>query len=137
MVKKKIKEVIPKSLRTWFLIHFVLDYLFGIPLLFFPEYFLLFCNLPPVTDLLSLRLVGAALLGIGGISLLSNKAGFETYNSLLNLKIIWSVSALIGILIAMNQGYPSKGWLFFFIFLVFSLIWIYYKLRINNYLNLK
>ncbi|MBS3171858.1 hypothetical protein J4449_04580 [Candidatus Woesearchaeota archaeon] len=135
MVKKKIKEV-PSSLRTWFLIHFIVDYLFGIPLLFFPEAFLRFCGLP-VNDLLPLRLVGAALLAIGGVSYLNNKSGFETYNSLLNLKIIWSVLAVLGILVTMSQGYPSKGWLFFFIFLVFSLIWTYYKLKINNIFKLK
>ena len=78
MVKKKIKEV-PSSLRTWFLIHFIVDYLFGIPLLFFPKAFLRFCGLP-VNDLLPLRLVGAALLAIGGVSYLNNKSGFETYN---------------------------------------------------------
>jgi len=76
-------------------------------------------------------------LAIGGVSYLNNKSGFETYNSLLNLKIIWSVLAVLGILVTMSQGYPSKGWLFFFIFLVFSLIWTYYKLKINNIFKLK
>ena len=130
MVKKKIKAV-PNSLRTWFFIHFLFDYLFGIPLLFFPKQFLILFGFP-VIDFFAARLVGAALLGIGGVSLLSNKTGFETYNSLLNLKIIWSLSAIIGILITMSQSYLAAEWLFFFIFLVFSLIWIYYKLKINN-----
>jgi hypothetical protein len=130
MVKKKTKEV-PNSLRIWFCIHFLLDYLFGIPLLFFPEQFFGLFSLP-VFDTFSARLVGAALLGIGGVSLLNNKSSFETYNSLLNLKIIWSVSAIIGILISIVQGFSRIAWLFLFVFLIFSLIWIYYKLRINN-----
>ncbi len=86
MVKKKIKEI-PNSLRNWFFMHFLFDYIFGIPLLFFPGQFLNLFNIQ-VGDLLAIRLFGAALLGIGGVSLLSNKANFETYNSLLNLKII-------------------------------------------------
>ncbi len=58
-----MKEV-PNSLRTWFVIHFIADMLFGIPLLFFPEFVLPLLGWG-VVDPISTRVVGAALMGIG------------------------------------------------------------------------
>lgn len=112
---------VPISLRRWFLIHFVVDMIFGIPLLLYPQF---------VADLLGIglvepvtaRLVGAALLGIGGASFFAHKKGREVYDSLLNLKIIWSVSAIIALLISRPILWPIVV-----IFGVFSLVWIYYK----------
>lgn len=33
---------VPKSLKNWFIVHFIIDYIFGIPLLIFPVTFLSF-----------------------------------------------------------------------------------------------
>ncbi len=119
---------VPASLRVWFVIHFIIDFIFGIPLLFFPAQILRFAGWPAI-DVFSARLVGAALLGIGGISLLARNAERETYRNLLGLKIIWSVSAIVGIILSL-PGYPLFGWLALILFAVFSIIWIYYRLRI-------
>ena len=55
---------VPKSLRAWFVVYFVVDILFALPMLFVPDIFMpLFgwSDVDPITS----RLVGAALLGIG------------------------------------------------------------------------
>ena len=55
--------MVPQSLRFWFVIHFVFDFVLGVPLLVAPVWFLTlfgFENPDPFTA----RLVGAALLGM-------------------------------------------------------------------------
>ncbi|MBI2671424.1 hypothetical protein HYX16_00660 [Candidatus Woesearchaeota archaeon] len=128
---KNAKEV-PNSLKIWFLIHFVIDYLFAIPLTFFPNSFLKILGWT-IVDNLSARLVGAALIGIGGISLLENKSSLDIYNSLLTLKILWSLAAIIGITISISEGTaPKIIWSILIIFIMFSILWIYYKIKLKQ-----
>jgi hypothetical protein len=56
--------VVPPSARTWFVIHFVADVLFAVPLFFFPETTLSLLGWTDV-DPAATRLVAAALFGIG------------------------------------------------------------------------
>lgn len=78
-------------------------------------------------DPLASRLVGAALIGIGGISLVRHNASLDSYRSLLGLKLIWSFFAVIGILITMLYNHSFFfGWLILVVFAVFFLIWGYY-----------
>jgi hypothetical protein len=123
---------IPSSLRYWFVAHFVIDFLFAIPLLVAPMATLNFLGLEITTPEATLlaRLVGAALIGIGGTSLLANKKGPESYNTLLTLKILWSNMALLAILISILEGAPDQIWGLFAIFFVFAIVWIYYKKKI-------
>ena len=61
--------MVPRSLRFWFVVHFVVDFIFAVPLLLAPVWLMTlfgFESPDPFTG----RLVGAALLGIGGESLL-------------------------------------------------------------------
>lgn len=122
---------VPNSLKIWFFIHFIIDYLLAIPLLFFPDYFLRYLGwITP--DIFLARLVGAALIGIGGVSLLQNKSSLDSYNSLLTLKILWSLTAIISIILSILEGTtPKIIWLILIIFIIFSILWIYYKLKIN------
>jgi hypothetical protein len=76
---------------------------------------------------LTARLTGAALAGIGVNSLLMSAKGIESYSSMLSLKIVWSVSAIAGIVITIAEGGPFSLYIFLSIFSVFSLVWIYYK----------
>ena len=122
---------VPNSLKIWFLIHFILDYLFAVPLILFPSQFLKFLGWITI-DNLSARLIGSALIGIGGVSLLQNKSNLDSYNSLLTLKILWSIAAIISILISISEGAPEISWLILIIFLIFSSIWIYYKIKIKK-----
>ena len=120
----------PVSLRRWFIIHFIVDYLFAIPLFIAPAWFLSLFGFT-VIDPVTARLVAAALFAIGSISLLSRNESVNIYNSLLKLKIIWSVSAIAGLLVSLRQGAPVLLWPIALVFGLFSGIWSYYlwKLR--------
>lgn len=120
---------VPKSLRVWFMVHFIVDMIFAIPLMVNPVWFLGLFGFNLI-DPLTARLVGAALIGIGGESFFMNKKGIESYHVLLTLKILWSVSAVVAIGLSIFQGGPKSEWLFLAIFFVFSIIWIYYKRRL-------
>lgn len=102
------KEV-PQALRNWFLVHFIIDIVFAIPLMFIPVLFLGSLGWQ-VVDPVAARLVAAALFGIGLESLLCYKAPVETYRSMLNLKIIWSTGAVAGLIISILQD--DQGRLF-------------------------
>ena len=121
---------VPSSLRTWFVIHFIVDYLFATPLFIAPTWFLSLLGFT-VIDPVTARLVAAALFAVGGISLLSRNESVNIYNSLLKLKIIWSVSAIAGLLLSLWQGAPVLLWPIVLVFMLFCGIWSYYlwKLR--------
>tara|TARA_Y100000310_G_scaffold275528_2_gene292110 strand:- start:2890 stop:3261 length:372 start_codon:yes stop_codon:yes gene_type:complete len=119
---------IPNSLRTWFKIHFVIDYIVAIPLFLFPSFMLSWFLLDALDPILA-RVVAAALFAIGGVSLLHSKGSKEFYKAMLDLKIIWSSFAIIALYIGIRQGYNLTLWFFIFIFLVFDIVWIYYRKR--------
>lgn len=124
-------QSVPKSLRIWFVIHFFADIVFAVPLLFFPVEILALLGWTTI-DPLATRLVGAALIGIGVESLLGRNASLQSYQTMLRLKILWSLSANFGIALSIFQGAPKAAWLFLGIFLSFSCLWIYYKLRLDK-----
>ena len=124
-------KAIPNGLRTWFVIHFVADMLFGIPLLFFPHLLLPLLGWTTYDPLTS-RLVGAALMGIGIESLLGRNASAETFRAMLNLKIIWASSAIFAILAALFEGSPPVSWAFLGIFIMFWGVWVYYRIKLKS-----
>lgn len=128
---QSVDREIPQSLRTWFVIHFVVDMLFAFPLLLFPEVIMPLLGWK-VVDPITSRLVGAALLGIGGESLLGRNASRETFQAMLNLKIIWAVSAVIAIGLGIFYGGPPLAWALLGIFVVFLVIWTYYRLQLKD-----
>lgn len=123
--------MIPKALRVWFTVHFFVDLVFALPLIFAPGFVFHAFGLT-MGDSLAPRLVGAAFLAIGTTSLVMKNAGLESYRALLNLKIIWSSSALIGILLALKSGSPAIAWLPFGIFVIFWVVWIYYRRNLSS-----
>ncbi|MBW1642649.1 MAG: hypothetical protein JRI53_08725 [Deltaproteobacteria bacterium] len=124
--------MVPKGLRFWFVVHFMLDVSFAIPLLLFPRETLQFFGWTQI-DPLATRLVGAALMGIGVESLLGRNATVEAFRAMLNLKVIWSLSAVFGITLSMVQGgTPVLGWAVLAIFGSFSILWISYRLRLGH-----
>lgn len=117
---------LPPGLRTWFVVHFAADMLFGIPLLFFPEWTMGLLGWSPIDPIAS-RVVGAALMGIGIESWLGRDSSAEVYRAMLNLKVIWSSSAIIGIGLGLWNGGAAAGWLFLAVFMVFWAVWVYYR----------
>lgn len=124
--------MLPKSLRLWFVVHFILDVVTGAPLLVAPVAVLSLLGWRTI-DPLATRLVGAALMGIGIESYLGRNAGLEAFRGMLNLKIIWSGTAVLGLLVTMVTGDgPWAGWLVIAIFAAFNLLWVYYRLQIRE-----
>ncbi len=123
--------MVPKALRTWFVVHFIADIIFAIPLLVAPTAFLTFLGWPTV-DPISSRLVGAALVGIGVESWIGRNQDAEGFLTMLRLKVMWSATATLGILVSMLQGGPLMGWAFFAVFAVFNIIWVYWFVTLRK-----
>ena len=116
---------VPKSLRAWFIVHFFVDILFALPLIFAPEWTLKLMGFE-VIDVFGARFVGAALFAIGAMSVIKNKAGPETYDVMLTLKILWGCTASFGILLSYDH-WPKMGGMILSGFIFFPVLWIYYK----------
>jgi hypothetical protein len=128
------KAEIPRALRSWFVVHFVVDMLFAIPLMLAPEVFLGMLGWQQV-DTFTARLVAAALFGIGIESWLGRNAGREAFIGMLNLKIIWSIAAVVGIglsLIEGKQGRPLAAWAVLVVFVAFNALWVYWRWRLQR-----
>jgi hypothetical protein len=78
-------------------------------------------------DPIATRLVASALFAIGGISFFSAYSEILVYRHVLILKIIWSCSAIVGILLTLFlNGAPLFNWIVLGIFTFFALLWFYY-----------
>ena len=125
---------VPKGLKFWFVVHFAVDMIFAIPMMLFPTAFLTLFGWE-VIDPVSTRVVAAALFGIGTQSFLGRNEGPESYRGMLNLKIIWSIAAMIGIGISLLEGAQGEaplGWAVWGVFLFFSVIWIYWRIKLRE-----
>jgi hypothetical protein len=127
-----MKTEVPKALKVWFMIHCVVDLLFAIPLMVFPGGFLTLLGWRSIDPIAS-RLVAAALFGIGIESGLAWTAPADAYRAMLGLKIIWSVAAVVGLLWSLIAGaftIPAVGVGLLVIFVLFNILWIYWKRRL-------
>ncbi len=125
-----MKKIVPKSLRIWFLLHFIADLFFAIPLILFPKIILNVLEINSTAIPLA-RLVGAALVGIGGASFFSYKKSKESYNILLTLKILWSITAILGLIVSIVQGSSKLLWIVVSAFSIFAIVWIYFKIKLK------
>lgn len=125
---------VPKALSAWFVVHFVLDVLAATPIFLFPGTTLALFGYNDLTDasILLARIVAAALFGIGIESFLGRNASPQAFKAMLNLKIIWSLSASLGILWSMIQTHNYTAWWILVIFAAFHLIWVYWRVRMDK-----
>jgi hypothetical protein len=121
---------VPGSLRAWFVIHFAADMVFALPLFFAPAWFLGLLGWTAV-DPVTTRLVAAALFGIGIQSLLARGETADAFRAMLGLKIIWSMTAVAGLVWSALDGGPPLTWAFVGIFAAFSAVWWYFRLRLR------
>lgn len=120
---------VPPSLRTWFSVHCVADLIFAIPLFLAPvDTMRAFGFTAP--EPVATRLVAAALFGIGLQSQFGKHADLAAYRSMLNLKVIWSGAAVLGLALSIAQGAPKATWLFLAIFVAFNALWFSYRQRL-------
>lgn len=136
MNKMSNNAEVPGALRVWFVIHFAVDLVFALPLMVAPELLLGWLGWQSI-DPFAARLVAAALFGIGIESLLARNSRPEVFKGMLNLKIIWSLSAVVGIAISMVSAgaeRPFFSWLLLGTFVVFNFVWLYWRRRIGRIL---
>ena len=120
----------PSALRTWFVAHFAVDWAVGIPLLVAPESLLRFFGWHEI-DPIATRLFAAALLAIGGQSLLGRNGSVNEFRAMLNLKLIWAAAAVIALGIGALSGGPALTWLGLAVFVGFFRVWLYWRIRIG------
>ena len=122
---------IPQSLRRFFVVHGVVDLAIGLPLLVAPEAVLRALGWVTVDPAAS-RLVAAALIAIGGKSLTARNAGLESYRVMLDIKLAWSASAILGLVLAIGDGSPAACWVFLSLFVAFFGVWTHYRIRMKQ-----
>ena len=123
-----------KWLERFFVLHFIIDVSIAVPLFIAPMFFLKILGWHDI-DPVAARLVASALFGIGIESYLGRNSSGETMANMLNLKIIWSLSAIIGIAISISEssyGTPFSLKIILAVFIVFNLLWTYWRMHLNN-----
>ncbi len=123
---------IPASLRRWFVAHFIVDMVIGVPLLLAPAVTMRLLGWT-VVEPVSARLVAAALLAIGTQSYLGRKDGLPSFQALLNLKLIWSAGGIFALLAGIAGGAPPAAWGMLATFIAFFGVWTHYRLRIKQW----
>lgn len=123
--------MVPGLLRWMFIFHFVVDYLFAIPLMLFPEQTMVLLGWD-APEPVATRLVAAALMGIGGISFLARDADLSAYRHMLTMKLLWSGAAVLGLSLSLAGGAPGFTLVFLGIFAVFFFVWLFFRLRLRD-----
>jgi hypothetical protein len=119
------KELL-KGLEIVFLIHFILGLILGIIFLFIPD---IYCNLVGVTmtDYGVLRLIGASSLALGCSSFLAYRSkDWEKAKLLVQMDLIWLVSAIFGLVWWLIISGPVVGWWVFGMFVAFLIAFVYF-----------
>jgi len=122
------------QLKFWFTVHFVLDVASALLLFIIPSYFLRMLGWENI-DLISARLVAAALFGIGIESFLGRKSSLDSFKTMLSLKVIWSFFAVAGIALSIlqnSQGRPPAAFAILGVFICFNILWTYFLVKVRK-----
>ncbi len=122
---------VPRTLRAWFVAHALVNLAAALPLLAAPELVLRRLGWTCV-DPVSARLVGAALLAIGGQSFLGRDAGVDVYRAMLRLKLVWSFAAAVSLFVGIGAGAPPAAWALLSIFIGFAGVWLHHAIRFRQ-----
>lgn len=122
---------VPPALRRWFMLHAVADVAFAMPLPAAPAAFLAAPGWPAVDPAAS-RLVAAALFGIGIESWRMHDGGVEADRTMLDLKIVWSAAATVGLLWSFWTGSPTFTWAVLGIFVAFNAVRIRHRRHLGR-----
>jgi len=122
-------KTVPRSLHHWFVFHFFADMAFAIPLFIAPRAIMTHFGFVP--EPFTARLVAAALVGIGGTSLLMRNKNLDQYKAMLTVKALWAFTAIVGMILTLIQGGPKSLLLFIGIFIAFWCVWAYYLLKLR------
>lgn len=120
------------AVRIWIIVSFIVDMLFGVPLLLVPH------DLAAVfgfedQGVFVLRLLGAAIIGVGMGSVLVCREHGCGLHAIVNLKLVWTILSAAAILWSIFDGAPQAAWLFFGIFCAFAVVWAYFRWKIDTF----
>lgn len=118
----------PRGLKRSFVLHFIIDMLFGIPMMVAPVWTMSLFGWETVDPIMT-RVVAAALFGIGIESWLVRDQPLAAFMGMLNLKILWSTAVVVGGTVSLlqgAQGAPLMGWGLIGVFVVFNVLWVYW-----------
>ena len=119
-------------LRKWLVFHFYVDYAVAIPIFFGAEQISVYFPEYPL-DTVALRIVAAALFGIGFSSLQASSLDFENMVKKLRWAVIWSGTAWTGVLISLLNGGHPLNWPVFITFVLFNILWTYYAVKLGSF----
>ena len=124
-----VMKTVPLTLRKWFIVHFIVDMLFAIPLMIAPVFILELIGWMEIDPMMT-RIVAAALFGIGIESWIGRNAGIESFRGMLNLKILWSGAVIMGVILSLFEVSPLhvSVWGILIIFSLFHLLWWYWRM---------
>lgn len=121
-----------KNLKKWFIAHFIIDLIFAIPLILTPKTILSIIGINEAGALLSTKIVGCALIAIGGNSFLMRNSNIETYKSMLRLKMLWSGSIIFSILASLTELKIQTSIFLLSTFTGFFCVWAYYFKKLTQ-----
>ena len=125
---------VPAMLRKWLVFHFYVDYAVAIPIFFGAEQIAVYFPEYPL-DTVALRVVAAALFGIGFSSLQASSLDYDNMVKKLRWAVIWSGTAWTGVLISLLNGGHPLNWPVFITFVLFNILWTYYAVKLGSFNN--
>ena len=123
---------VPAMLRKWLVFHFYVDYAVAIPIFFGAEQIAVYFPEYPL-DTVALRIVAAALFGIGFSSLQASSLDYDNMVKKLRWAVIWSGTAWTGVLISLLNGGHPLNWPVFITFVLFNILWTYYAVKLGSF----
>ena len=127
--------LVPRSLRRWFTLDFILALVSGFPLLIAPEWSLQQLNWGCVDPWVT-RILASAVIALGTQSLVHRGSSAIVCLAIIHQKCVWSLVASGAILGELwKQGWhesPWGAWLFLGLFIAFGGLWFSYWLRLSR-----
>ena len=119
---------VPTALRRSLVFDAIVDGLLGLVLFVAPEPVLRFFGWHSV-DSIATRLLASALLGMSAQTWLGRNGDRALVRAALNLKVVWTGAATIGLAVAVMLGSPALATFALIAFGAFFAQWTYWRIR--------
>jgi hypothetical protein len=121
---------IVSGLKTLFLVHAVVGFLFGLGYLLIPATIAGWFNMP-LADEPYVRLLGAAILGFAAASILGYLAhSWAEVKIVVQAEVVWTfLAAVLSLWFVLGGAWPAGGWIMFVIMALFFLAFAYFYWR--------
>jgi hypothetical protein len=122
-----------KALKYTFVVHAIVSFLFGVPLLLAPGSFLGLFGWAPIDPLIS-RLLGAAVLALAWGSVRGSQAmEVLQVKTLVEMEMVYTILGCVGLLRHLLIAYyPWYVWTIFVVLALFAIAWIVFFFKIRR-----